>query len=204
MLRKSGRGRKEWDLLLPTLLFAYREAQHEATGFSPFELVFGRPVRGPLDLVKEQWEEVENLPVSVAEYLSSLYQQMRDMAEIAGKKDQQAKEKYKAFYDQGTRSRTFDVGDSVLVLMPVGHSKLEASYAGPFTVLEQVFPVTYRLDMPGQGKKGRIVHINLMKQWTTPTVTVLAVAVIPEGLSEDEGELMTLNLDIKEGPLIEQ
>ena len=65
---------------------------------------------------------------------------------------------------------SFILGDSVLILMPVGHSKLEASYAGPFTVVEQVSTVTYRLDMPGQGKKGRIVHINLMKQWTTPTV----------------------------------
>ncbi len=54
MLRKSGRGRKEWDLLLPTLLFAYREAAHEAIRFSPFELVFGRAVRGPLDVVKAQ------------------------------------------------------------------------------------------------------------------------------------------------------
>ncbi len=42
MLRKSGRGRKEWDILLSTLLFAYREATHEATGLSPFELVFDR------------------------------------------------------------------------------------------------------------------------------------------------------------------
>ena len=83
MLRKSGRGRKEWDVLLPTLLFAYREATHEATGFSPFELVFGRHVRGPLDLVKEQWEGLEELPVSVAEYLSNLYEAMSDMAEIA-------------------------------------------------------------------------------------------------------------------------
>ncbi len=71
MMRKSGKGRKEWDLLLPMLLFAYRDATHEATGFSPFELLFGRQVRGPLDLVKEQWEGIENFPLSVGNYLSN-------------------------------------------------------------------------------------------------------------------------------------
>ena len=200
MRKKSGRGRKEWDLLIPTLLFAYREAMHKATGFSPFELVFGRTVRGPLDLVKEQWEEVESHPVSVADYLSALYQQMKDMAEIAEERDKEAKEKYKTLYDQGTRKRTFKVGDSALVLMPEGHSKLEASYCGPFTVLKQVSPVTYRIDMPGQGKKGRIVHVNLMKEWTMPTANALAVLVVPEGLSDDEGELIMLDLDETEGP----
>ena len=49
MIRKSGRGRKE----LPALLFACRDDTHEATGFLPFKLLFGRQVRGPLDFVKE-------------------------------------------------------------------------------------------------------------------------------------------------------
>ena len=90
MLRKLGSGRLEWDLLLPMLLFAYREATHEATGFSPFELLKYK-VRGPLDIIREQWEEIEHLPVSVADYLSALYQKMNDMAEIAGKRDKEAK-----------------------------------------------------------------------------------------------------------------
>uniref|UniRef100_A0A8C5LYB3 Gypsy retrotransposon integrase-like protein 1 n=1 Tax=Leptobrachium leishanense TaxID=445787 RepID=A0A8C5LYB3_9ANUR len=34
------------------LLFAYREVPQEATGFSPFELLYGRRVRGPLDLLR--------------------------------------------------------------------------------------------------------------------------------------------------------
>ncbi len=72
MMGKSGKGRKEWDLLPADATFRfYREATHEATGFSPFELLFGRQVRGPLDLVKEQWEGIENFPLSVGNYLSN-------------------------------------------------------------------------------------------------------------------------------------
>ena len=39
---------KDWDQLLPYLLFAYREVPQASTGFSPFELLYGRDVRGPL------------------------------------------------------------------------------------------------------------------------------------------------------------
>ena len=44
----------DWDTAVPFVLFAYRDAINESTGFSPFELVFGHEVRGPLKLLKEQ------------------------------------------------------------------------------------------------------------------------------------------------------
>ncbi len=44
---------KDWDEGIPLLLFASREAIQESLGFSPFELVFGHSVRGPLKVMKE-------------------------------------------------------------------------------------------------------------------------------------------------------
>ena len=42
------------------LLFAYREVPQESTGFSPFELLYGRAVRGPMTILKQLWtKEVE-------------------------------------------------------------------------------------------------------------------------------------------------
>ena len=32
---------KDWDRLIPYLLFAYREVPQESTGFAPFELLYG-------------------------------------------------------------------------------------------------------------------------------------------------------------------
>ena len=39
--------------------FAYRETPQESTGFSPFELLYGRWVRGPLDVLREVGTEEE-------------------------------------------------------------------------------------------------------------------------------------------------
>ena len=46
-----------WDELLPYLLFSYREVPQASTGFSPFELLYGRHVRKPLDVLLEAWTE---------------------------------------------------------------------------------------------------------------------------------------------------
>ena len=48
MLRKTASEEgKDCDKLLPYVLFAYRVVPQESTGFLPFELVYGREVRGP-------------------------------------------------------------------------------------------------------------------------------------------------------------
>ena len=44
---------REWNKLIDPLLFAYREVPIESTGFSPFELLYGRSERGPMKILKE-------------------------------------------------------------------------------------------------------------------------------------------------------
>ena len=46
---------KNWDEGVHLLMFAGRESIQDSLGFSPFELVFGHSVRGPLKLLKEAW-----------------------------------------------------------------------------------------------------------------------------------------------------
>jgi len=43
---------KDWDRYLPALLFAYREVPQESLGFAPFELLYGRTVKGPMSILK--------------------------------------------------------------------------------------------------------------------------------------------------------
>jgi hypothetical protein len=52
------------------VLFAAREAVQESLGFSPFVLVFGQAVRGPLKLLKEKWL-TESSSLKLLDYVSS-------------------------------------------------------------------------------------------------------------------------------------
>lgn len=57
MLRKyTTESVKDWDKLLPYLLFAYQEVTQALTGSVPFKRLYGHPVHGPLDILKEEWE----------------------------------------------------------------------------------------------------------------------------------------------------
>src|SRR2546430_10875123 len=41
---------KEWDEYINATLLAYRTIKHEATGFTPFQLLYGRQAKLPVDL----------------------------------------------------------------------------------------------------------------------------------------------------------
>ena len=43
---------RQWHRYINPLLFAYGEVPQESTGFSPFELLYGRTVRGPMFMLK--------------------------------------------------------------------------------------------------------------------------------------------------------
>ena len=73
----------EWDSWLPYLLFAYREVPNESTGFSPFELLFGRHVRGPLDILRESWEVETKSSESVVSYVRKMRERISQTMEIA-------------------------------------------------------------------------------------------------------------------------
>ena len=63
-----------WDKYLPALLFAVREIPQESLGFSPFELFYGRNVRGPMQILMELWsvEETDERALLTYQYVSVL------------------------------------------------------------------------------------------------------------------------------------
>ncbi len=62
MLQKTAKEEgKDWDTLLPYLLFAYREVPQASTGISPFELLYGHSERStgcPERVVASQYQRI--------------------------------------------------------------------------------------------------------------------------------------------------
>ncbi|KAK3892603.1 hypothetical protein Pcinc_003579 [Petrolisthes cinctipes] len=48
---------REWHRYLIPVVFSLREIPSDRTGFSAFELLYGRTVRGPLSVLRDLWED---------------------------------------------------------------------------------------------------------------------------------------------------
>jgi len=156
----------EWDKCFDWSLFAFREVPVESLGFSPFELLFGRNVRGPLHLMKSLWtKELTDLTKAkpnVNDYILDLRSRLEECRDTALEHTKQAREKSKRWYNKKAVSRSFVPGDKVLVLLPLPGNPLKANFQGPYTVLSRVGEVDYWVEMPDKRKSSRLLHVNLL------------------------------------------
>ena len=53
LCRFAGEEGKEWDKIIPYILFAYREVPQATTGISPFQLLFGHDVNGTVSVGRQ-------------------------------------------------------------------------------------------------------------------------------------------------------
>ena len=152
---------------IPYVLFAYREVPQSSTGFSPFELLYGRAPRGPLDVLKETWEGKEKSSESVVSHILTMRDRMHGGDE--GARGGEHGKGTNKWYDQNARYRELKVGCKMLVLLPSSTNKLLAQWQGPYEVLEQVGSVDYMIDMHDRRKRRKIFHVNMHATGVLPT-----------------------------------
>ena len=197
MLRKFvSESGADWDSWLPYLLFAYREVPQASTGFSPFELMYGREVRGPLSLLKEAWMGDQEVPEAqnVLSYVLKMRERLTSMAQLAQQSLKHAQQRQRNYYDQRARPRSFGPGDKVLVMLPSDTSKLLTKWQGPFEVTRKLGSTTYEVVKPGQKRSRRVLHINLLKEWHERPETGIDALMIRQVPDEDEVEEQYLPL----------
>ena len=166
MLRKfATQKKKDWDKLIPYVLFAYREVTQRSTRFSPFELLYGREVRGPLDVLRESWVARERNTESVVSHVLAIRERMEQMSSLVKESLEKAQQSQKAWYDQTARDRTLNEGDMVLVLLPTSSNTLLAQWQGPYKVTKQVGKVNYLIDMHDRRKRKRLFHIYMLREY---------------------------------------
>ncbi|XP_040292346.1 zinc finger protein 420-like [Bufo bufo] len=143
---------KDWDLLLPYVLFGVREVPQASTGFSPFKLLYGRHPRGLLDGTKEAWEQQPTPHKSVIEHIEKMQERIGTVLPIVRDHMEAAQLAQSQVYNRATQVRTFNLGDRVLLLVPTVDSKFLARWQGPYEVMEKVGPVNYKVYQPGRQK----------------------------------------------------
>lgn len=109
----------DWDQWLPFLLFAYREVPQATTGFSPFDLLYGRHVREPLDVLREAWEgEQPAKQVGILSYVLKIRDKLEQLPELAHANSEEAHLRQKRAYDKSSKQHTFQPEQRVLLLLP--------------------------------------------------------------------------------------
>ena len=199
---------RDWDRYIGPILFAYRETPHTSSGFSPFELLFGRTVRGPMTILRELWtgrtEEAETK--NTYEYVIDLQRRLEDTCKLARQELQKAGSKYRVQYNRKTKVRTLEEGDEVLLLLPTDQNKLVMQWKGPFKVIQKVNRMNYKVDL---GARRQTFHINLLKKYfrretaqkedkQSPqgALDVVAVAVVEDEKDQDHEELHLSNEEL--------
>ena len=140
----------KWDLKLEKMSFAYNTAVH-ATKCSPFELMFGRIPKRPIDLVYDQKD------VEASEFVDQQRKEMRAMFDFAAANRDAATLKASALYERTIKGIDFKVGDKVWLLdqsTKVGlNPKQRPRWKGPYLVTNLFNEVNAILKAEGWSKK---------------------------------------------------
>ena len=154
----------DWHRYLPAVLFAIREMPNDTLKFSPFELLYGRRVKGPLTLLHELWagESAEDEVRTTYQYVLELRDRLSEAAQMAAENTSVSTDMYKLYFDRNTKDRQFSVGDEVLLLLPTNHNKLLMQWNGPYKIVEKKNSVDYVIDVKG---KYKLFHANMLKKY---------------------------------------
>ncbi|KAL5516790.1 hypothetical protein EMCRGX_G002203 [Ephydatia muelleri] len=173
MLRKvAAEDELNWDKWLPYLLFAYREVPQDSTGFSPFELLYGRAVRGPLDILKESWKE----PKKGSDKRGVLCVGCTAEKAEGLVRSECTPEGIQAWRPcAGATSYFSGVSDCTM--------------AGAVSSASQIGSVNYLVDMHDTRKRERTFHVNMLKKWNTQTYGNYWAEADGEDWTEEEEEI---------------
>jgi hypothetical protein len=155
---------KKWEDYLSLLEFAYNNSYQESLKMSPFEALYGRQCKTPVN-----WDNAVDRITIRHDMLKEMEQQV-----IQIKKNLKiAQDRQKSYADRKRTPREFNTGDHVYLrvrprnisLRMGGCAKLAPQYCGPFEVLERLGPVAYRLALPPIVKAHDVFHFSLLKKY---------------------------------------
>ncbi|KAM7297992.1 uncharacterized protein ISCGN_023143 [Ixodes scapularis] len=194
---------RSWDRFLAPLLFAYREVPQASLGFSPFELIYGRHIRGPLTILKEVWtrDELGTSLKTTYGFVLDLRSRLEKTMELAHKSLASAKRYQKKMYDKKSGKRDLKVGDRALLLIPSKKNKLQLQWKGPYRVVRKRNEADYEVDL---GHATKLFHINMLKRYEEREAAGAAEQVSSVIAIEDTSDQPLPCLDLKSAEGVKQ
>ena len=161
-------------------------------------MIFGRPVRGPLQLLKDTWTGEMTVPPSISksgeEYLQILKERLEE-AKIKALENSDVNQKaYTSQYNLRSMDKTFEIGENILILMADSENKLYSNWT-PGIIQQKKSPYSYIV----QTSDGRIKHLRANKLRKL-NMRVQAIGVI-NGEDTDFGDIDCVSLSVSENQM---
>ena len=163
----------DWDQWLDPVVFAYNTSRHDSTGYSPYEMIFGRTPRMPFEL--EIGMPLSN-PAQNTEYIHSTRRMLQDIHNIARSNLADNRARQDKRNAKSTSWKPYLVGQAVWLKRPK-QWKFGPTWVGPYKVLERL-GVNYRIKR--QDGKVSIVHHDNLKLSRIPSGNGQIVPPTPE------------------------
>jgi len=124
-------------------------------------------MRGPCQILKESWLEDQILPLKMGsdscQYLADLKADLESAQSYAQCHPEKAHNAYVERYNRRSCDKSFQVGESVLILAPDSTiSKVFSRWQGPAQVVEVLSPYSYLVEL--DGKQYRL-HANKLRKF---------------------------------------
>ena len=158
----SFRGRSsvtKWTTILPYVTMSYNCSPNEATGFSPYELLFGRVPCLPSGSA-EQLEEHEVTNEDYSDHLARLRVALREAHDLVDQTTATRRQLMKEIFDRRRSPLKIQAGDFVYLTRPFSDKlkKFAPRASGPFKVegvsyhpeTSEVVAVTVNITQPGE------------------------------------------------------
>ena len=156
---------EDWDIHLPGVLMGLRMSCNSSSQYSPYQMLFGRVMRHPIDhvLLPKQF-----LSKSTKQHLADIQKSLQITHDIAKQNLEDKQAKQKTLYDEKAKEPEFKLGDKVLLqnnIQEIGKSrKLSPKYKGPYQIVKIGPPFTYLLmDINTQVVQTSYVNANRLK-----------------------------------------
>jgi transposase InsO family protein len=163
----------DWESHLGLAEFAYNSSYHASIGMTPFEALYGHPVRTPVC-----WGP----PSTYTPTPSQLVNESTDTVKLIHERLRTAQDRQKKYADPKRRDFQLSVGEhAFLRVSPTKgvvrfgvKGKLAPRYIGPFLILDRVGPCAYRLALPPSlAGVHNVFHVSQLRRYVPDPSHVL-------------------------------